>query len=78
MSDSEPTCSKCRASMNRGHVPDYAHGDVIARETVWSSGDPKPRRFQTGIKVDSDAEIPLMAYRCVACGYVEFYARPHG
>jgi hypothetical protein len=76
MGDFHPTCPKCNEFMDRGHIPDYAHGDVMALQTVWSPGDPVPRRFQTGIKADRDAQIPVTAYRCAACGFVELYARP--
>ena len=77
MGDFHPTCPKCSTFMNRGHMPDYAHGDVIVLVAAWTPGDPEPRRFHlTGIKADPTAQIPLTAYRCAACGFVEFYARP--
>lgn len=76
MGDFHPTCPKCSTFMNRGHIPDYANSSVVVLQAVWAPGDPQPRRFQTGIKVDPDAQIPLTAYRCASCGYVEFYARP--
>jgi hypothetical protein len=76
MGDFHATCPKCGKFMNRGHMPDYSYSDAIVLQAVWAPGDPKPRRFQTGIKADFDAQIPLTAYRCPACGFVEFYARP--
>ena len=76
MGDSHPTCPKCDAFMDRGHLPDYAHGDVVVFQAAWAPGDPEPRRFfLSGIKADAEAHIPLAAYRCSACGFVEFYAR---
>jgi hypothetical protein len=77
MGDFHPTCPKCSTFMSRGHMPDYANGDVIALQAVWAPGDPKPRRFyMTGIKANPNEQIPLTAYRCSTCGLVEFYARP--
>jgi hypothetical protein len=76
MGDFHPTCPKCSKFMNRGHIPDYAHGDSVVLQTVWAPGDPQPRRWQAGIKADRDAQIPVIAYRCTECGFVEFYARP--
>jgi ribosomal protein S27AE len=77
MGDFHPACPKCGTFMNRGHMPDYANGDVIVFRAVWAPGDPEPRRFYlSGIKADPDNQIPLTAYRCSACGFVEFYARP--
>lgn len=76
MGDFHPKCPKCDVFMNRGFVPDYANANMVVLCAVWAPGDPRPRRFQPGIKVDTDTQIPLTAYRCAACGYVEFYARP--
>jgi hypothetical protein len=45
-------------------------------QTRWSRGDPEPRRFIGGIKWEKGEQIPLTAYRCTSCGFVEFYARP--
>jgi ribosomal protein S27AE len=74
MADFQPICPKCGKAMERGHVPDVTHGQVL--QSRWSRGDPEPRRFHGGIKWEADEQIPLAAYRCPACGYVEFYARP--
>lgn len=75
MGDFHPTCPKCGKFMNRGHLPDYANGNVVVLQAVWAPGDPEPRRFQTGIKAHPGTEIPLAAYRCSTCGFIEFYAR---
>ncbi len=74
MDDMSPVCPKCGAAMERGHIPDAAHGIVV--QSRWSRGDPEPRRFVGGIKWDEDDQIPIAAYRCSGCGYVELYARP--
>ena len=73
MTASRPTCTKCGRQMERGHVPDVTHGQVL--QSRWSRGNPEPRRFFGGIKWKLDAQLPLVAYRCVMCGFVELYAR---
>jgi hypothetical protein len=60
--------------MDPGHIPDLGHGMWV--QGTWSSGLPVPRRFMGGIKYDKKAQIPMIAYRCPKCGYVEVYAGP--
>ncbi len=72
MPDFHPKCPKCSRIMERGHIPDAANGAVL--ESSWAPGEPEARRFVGGIKCRKDALIPLSAYRCSSCGYVEFYA----
>lgn len=74
MDDVDLRCPKCGKPMDRGHVPDAAHGAVL--QSSWAPGEAQPRRFFRGIKYQADELIPLTAYRCPMCGYVEFYARP--
>ena len=74
MSDSDPHCPKCNNLMERGHRPDTAHGYVLLAS--WAPGAPEKRRFVGGIKVRSEAVIPLLAYRCASCGFVECWAQP--
>jgi hypothetical protein len=74
MADFHPRCPKCDQTMDRGHLPDVAHDQIL--QSSWAPGEPVPRRFFGGIKYHADALIPLSAYRCPACGYVELYARP--
>jgi DNA-directed RNA polymerase subunit RPC12/RpoP len=74
MTDSRPRCPKCQKPMDRGHVPDLAHGQIL--QSNWAPGEPERRRFFGGIKYNARELIPLSAYRCPSCGYVEFYAVP--
>jgi hypothetical protein len=74
MSDFLPRCPKCEKPMEVGHVPDSAHGHIL--QSSWAAGEAETRRFFGGIKYHPDEVIPLSAYRCPSCGYVEFYARP--
>lgn len=60
--------------MEEGFVADFGYGQVL--KSSWSPGVPEPRRFVGGIKVNADEQIPMTAYRCASCGYVEFYAPP--
>ncbi len=72
MTDLVPRCPKCDRRMDRGHLPDVGHGQVY--EAGWSPGEPERRRFIGGIKYNAEQVIPINAYRCPTCGYVEFYA----
>ena len=72
MADFHPRCPKCDKLMDRGHLPDAGPGHW--QLSSWAPGNPEPRRFFGGIKYDADTVMPLAAYRCSACGYVEFYA----
>ena len=74
MADFHPVCPKCDQLMDCGHIPDVSHGDVL--QSGWMPGLPERRRFFGGIKHDAKKQMPLAAYRCPACGYVELYARP--
>ena len=58
--------------MERGHIPDLAHG--AARESAWAPGPAVEQRFLGGIKYKANETIPLSAYRCPSCCYVELYA----
>ena len=73
MADFHPKCPKCATLMEEGHVPDVAHSQVL--ESSWAPGEAQRRRFFWGIRYDRDELIPMSAYRCPTCGYVELYAR---
>lgn len=72
MEITEPTCPKCRTIMHTGFILDHGHG--VQTVSTWAAGPPQ-KSFWTGIKSPSEM-IPLSAYRCGNCGYVELYARP--
>ena len=40
----------------------------------WVQGEPKGS-FWHGVDLSSASQIPIITYRCSACGYLEFYAR---
>jgi len=58
--------------MERGHIPDIAEGHVV--QTAWARGDPERRRFVGGIKVNTKEQLPVTAFRCTGCGYLELFA----
>ena len=67
-------CPKCQKTMERGHLPDIAESHVV--QTAWARGAPERRRFIGGIKVNTKELLPLVAFRCPSCGYVELFAPP--
>lgn len=73
MGDFHPQCPKCNSLLARGHIPDVAHGAVL--ESSWAPGDAQSRKFLGGIKYQRDELIPLVAFRCPSCGFVELYAQ---
>ena len=74
MADFHPRCPKCDKPMDRGHIPDLKDGPV--KRSSWAPGEAVSQRFWGGIKYKAKETIPLDAYRCPSCGYVEVYARP--
>jgi hypothetical protein len=70
---SEPqSCTKCGGVMVRGFVFDQTHGGGLVSR--WMSGVPR-KSFWTGVQRPAEAPIPIAAFRCAACGYLESYAR---
>ena len=58
--------------MERGHIPDKGRNQVFL--TSWAHGEPERQRFFGGIKFRPKEQLPLVAFRCPSCGYVELYA----
>jgi hypothetical protein len=58
--------------MEEGHVADVGHGVVL--QSSWTRGMPIQRKFIGGISYNKKSNLPMTAYRCTRCGYVEFYA----
>ena len=69
---SSPRCPKCQKTMERGHIPDKGRNQVFL--TSWARGEPERQRFFGGIKFHPKEQLPLAAFRCPSCGYVELYA----
>ena len=66
-------CGKCNSAMEQGFVVDYAAGGN-RKVAEWVQGEPKGS-FWHGVDLSSASQIPIVTYRCAACGYLEFYAR---
>ena len=65
-------CPKCKQQMRKGFLLDRAHGG--AGVMSWIEGKPR-RSFWFGLKVTRRTTlVPLTAYRCPSCGYLESYA----
>jgi DNA gyrase inhibitor GyrI len=45
--------------------------------TQWVEGTPE-RSFWTGVRVKNRRVLPVITYRCDACGFLASYARPAG
>lgn len=75
MAETQNKCPKCDGEMIQGFVLDQAHGGGILLLQKWFRGSPK-RSFWTGISSPATNGIPLAAFRCAECGFIEFYA--HG
>ncbi len=66
-------CPKCQGDMAQGHALDNTYGGVLL--SLWQLG-PAKKSFWGGLKISSRAALlPIAAFRCQTCGYVEFYAR---
>ncbi len=67
----EPKCPQCQGAMVQGFIPDYAH----SMKTVASWVEGRPRRsWWQWTKVPVGGGVPIAAFRCSKCGYLEFYA----
>lgn len=66
-------CPKCNGQMEQGFIPDYSHGGTVAVGS-WHKGLPK-KDFWTRTKAIRWEGIPMAAFRCSACGFIEIYSR---
>jgi predicted nucleic-acid-binding Zn-ribbon protein len=73
MAQASLRCPKCQKTMEEGHVPDIGRNN--ATQSGWAHGSAEPVRFFGGIKFKRKEQIPLSAYRCPSCGFVELYAK---
>lgn len=73
MANQELKCPKCSGGMVQGFVPDFTHAHALVEN--WHEGQPK-KSFWRRTKAPVDGGIPIGAFRCQTCGYLEFYADP--
>ncbi len=64
-------CPKCGGNMVQGFVPDRTHQIAFVEE--WVCGQPR-KSFWRHTKAPLNQGIPIAAFRCEKCGFVEFYA----
>jgi hypothetical protein len=73
MNNEKRVCPKCKGEMVQGFVPDYSHASIFVGS--WQEGQPK-KSFWTVDKAPLAKGIPIGAFRCTQCGFLEFYADP--
>jgi hypothetical protein len=66
-------CAKCNGEMVQGFVPDFAEGGTFV--LGWHPGQPESS-FWTRTKAKATEGLPIGAFRCKDCGYLELYAAP--
>lgn len=73
-------CPKCAGHMEEGWLPDDLHGSLMPMK--WARGRPSPNprasRFQPDpgyLEPEAGNLVPIVAYACGTCGFMEFYAR---
>jgi C4-type Zn-finger protein len=64
-------CPKCQGAMVQRFIPDYSREAKYV--SSWVEGQPKTSLF-SHTKVPWGGGIPIAAYRCKGCGYLEFCA----
>jgi hypothetical protein len=62
-------CPKCEGVMEVGYMPDLAGGFTFP-PSYWVEGPPKKITWT----IRNRRRLPITAYRCTACGYLELYA----
>lgn len=67
-------CSKCNGALVQGFIVDH-HAGGRRLVSAWVEGPPE-KSFWHATNVPADKCVPVGAFRCSACGFLEFYARP--
>ena len=73
MTNNKMQCPKCKGEMVQGFVPDYTQSSYFV--VAWHAGQPK-KSFWTRTKAPPAQGVPIGAFRCQKCGFLEFYADP--
>ena len=69
MAQSTIACPKCNQPMQEGYLADET------RLAHWYEGPPRRWLGMTLVRW-AKKQLPITAYRCPSCGYLESYARP--
>jgi predicted nucleic-acid-binding Zn-ribbon protein len=72
MATDQMLCPKCNEPMVQGFILDRGHYSA-PMVGAWVEGHPK-ESFWSGTKAPADKRVPIGAFRCSACGYLELYA----
>ena len=72
--ENQVKCPKCEGDMAKGFVLDYAQSAVVV--PTWHEGSPK-KSFWRITSMPESRGIPIAAFRCSGCGFVEFYSHNH-
>ena len=74
MSEASYRCPKCDGAMEQGFILDRTHGGQLVSN--WVASAPL-KSFWVGTKTAPPENIiPVGAFRCASCGFLEMYARP--
>ena len=65
-------CPKCGSAMEQGFVLDNAYIERVVSH--WAPGAPLKSNW-VGTKLPEEKLVPIGAFRCSSCGYLEMYAR---
>ena len=65
-------CQKCNSEMETGFIPDYGYHPSSA-QSQWIEGEPEKSWLQ-GVKQKGKKILVIDTFRCISCGYLEFYA----
>jgi hypothetical protein len=71
MNDTTIQCPKCKHEMQTGFLLDCTYGGFAVGS--WYPGQPE-KSFWRGTKVTYKEGVPIRAFRCSGCGFLEFYA----
>lgn len=63
-------CQRCGGLLQKGFLPDVNHSTIRVR--VWAEGEPEYTRWND-IRA-SGRWIPIVAWRCIACGGIDLFA----
>lgn len=72
MKEESHPCPKCGGEMVKGWLPDAAGRGVL--RSVWTAGDPQRGFFGSIVYPKRNATLPISAFRCCDCGFIEHYA----
>lgn len=64
-------CLRCGGEMEEGYTFDQGQTNLQGQ---WIEGEPE-KSVWTGLKVKGRKKLPISAYRCRDCGFLDLYAR---